>query len=182
MHTDINRSFMRKILFILLLCPLLSVSQEPKPLYKNDTLYATCGYKIYKGLTLQFGNGTGKNGKFRYIKINNHVSYAALVNNFIVVTEMKKFWVSRADIAYVQITGAIIFKDNSKGAVDMDIAFDLAIENSPGLPGELLVPAEFKNNRRVILRNQLNRLFKLYTNGTINKTEYESQKKKLLEQ
>ena len=52
---------MKKLLMILLLCPLLLTAQNILPRFENDTLYTSSGYKIYKGLTLQFGNGTGEN-------------------------------------------------------------------------------------------------------------------------
>lgn len=173
---------MKKLIFPLLLCPFLSMAQEPKPEYKNDTLYATCGYKIYRGQTLQFGKGSGRNGKFRYINIKNSVPYASLANNTIVVTDLLNFGISSLDNAYIEIIGTIVFKDGSKGTVDIHMAFDLAIENSPGLTSELVVPDEFRNNSRVYLKNDLNKLFSLYRNGKIKKKEYEERKKKLLEQ
>ena len=58
-------------------------AQDPKPSYNNDTLYTTCGYKIYKGQTLQFEKGTGKKGQFRFINITNGIAAVSLKNNSI---------------------------------------------------------------------------------------------------
>ena len=173
---------MKKLGFILLLFPLLLPAQEPKPSFKNDTLYATCGFKIYKGLVLQFGKGSGKKGTFRFIKIKNGVSYHSLAENSITVREVKNFGVTEPGTGTIEITGTIIFKDNSKGIIELEMYFDRAIENSPDLPDELIVPTQFKNSSRVNLLNELNRLFNLYKNGQITKADYEEQKKKLLEQ
>jgi hypothetical protein len=173
---------MIKVLFTLLLSPLLSAAQDPKPSYQADTLYATCGYKFYKGQTLHFAKGTGKKGKFRYVTITNGIAATSLINNSIMVKELKNVQISPIDAGYVEIIGNIIFKDGSKGAVEIHLAFDKAIENNPNLPSELAVPPEFRNSSRVILHRELNNLFKLYASGTISKTDYEAQKKKLLEQ
>ena len=81
---------MRKLLLILLLNPILLVAQDPKPSYKNDTLYTTCGYKIYKGQTLHFAKGTGKKGQFRFIAIKNGISAASLINKSIVVKRIER--------------------------------------------------------------------------------------------
>ncbi len=171
---------MRMLLFILMLCPLISGAQDPKPSYKNDTLYTTCGYKIYKGQTLHFNKGTGKNGKFRYISIKNGIAIHSLSNNSIVVKEMKRVVISPLDAGYVDMTGTITFKDGSRGIIEIQIAYDEAIENVPDLPSELAVPPEFRNSSRVILHQKLNKLFKLYVTGVISKAEYEAEKGKLL--
>ncbi len=173
---------MIKVLFTILLSPAMLTAQEPKPYYKNDTLYTTCGYKIYTGQLLQFAKGTGAKGKFRFVKINNDIPAGTLTNNSIVVKDLKNFGIPSHNNGHIELTGTIIFKDSSKGNIDITLAFDRAIENSPDLPTELVVPAECRNNSKIIFYNKLDKLFKLYAMGTITKTEYEAQKKKLLEQ
>ena len=173
---------MIKILFTLLLSPSLLSAQDPKPSYKSDTLYTTCGYKIYVGQTLHFAKGTGKKGQFKYVSMLNGISVGSLANNSIVVKELRNVAVTPLDVGYVDIVGAIVFKDGSKGTVELHMAFDQAIENNPNLPGELVVPLKFRNSSRVMLHQQLNKLFKLYASGAISKTEYEVQKDKLLKQ
>ena len=173
---------MIKVLFTLLLCPLMATAQDPKPSYTNDTLYTTCGYKIYKGQTLHFTKGTGKKGQFRFITIMNGIPVSSINNNSIAISELKYVKILPLDVGYVHIIGSIIFKDSTKGTVELQIAFDKAIENDPNLPSELAVPPEFRNSSRVILHQQLNKLFKLYASGAISKTEYETQKNKLLKQ
>jgi len=84
------------------------------------------------------------------------------------------------DDGYAGIYGIITFKDNSKAIIQIQLAYDKAIENSPDLPTELAVPAEFRNSNRVILHRQLNELFKLFLSGAISKKEYEERKTKLL--
>ena len=173
---------MIKVLFTLLFSPIILAAQDPKPAYKNDTLYTTCGYKIYRGQTLHFAKGTRKKGQFRYISIKNGIAVGSLTNNSIVIKELRNIVLWPLDAGYVDIVGSITFKDGSKGIIEIQMAFDKAIENDPGLPSELTVPPEFRNSSRVILHQKLNKLFKLYVSGIISKTEYEAEKKKLLEQ
>lgn len=172
---------MIKVLYTLLLSPLIMTAQDPKPVYKNDTLYATCGFAFYKGQTLHFAKGTGKKGQFRYVTITNGIAPGSLKNNSVVVTALKKVDITTPDAGYVDIIGSIIFKDHSKGKIEIHIVFDKAIENDPGLPSELTVPTEFRNSSRVILHRELNRLFNLFATGAISKTDYETQKSRLLE-
>lgn len=172
---------MKKLIFILLVYPLTTAAQEPKPVYTNDTLYTTCGYTIYVGRKLQFAKGTGKHGKFRFISIKNGIPAASLVNNSIIVSGMKNFKLAAPGEATIDITGAIVFKDGTKGSIELHISFDRAIENIPALPTELEVPASFRNSSKVLLVQELNKLLKLYAIGAINKTDYEAQKKSLLQ-
>ena len=179
LKATIKLFFMIKALFTILLNPLIVAAQDPKPAYKNDTLYTTCGYKIYKGQALHFAKGTGKKEQFKYVTIKNHVAPASIANNSVVVKELKNIQISPMDEGYVDIMGAIIFKDGSTGAVELHIMFDKAIENVAHLPSEIIVPVEFRNSSRVLLHQQLNKLFKLFVPGAISKTAYEAQKKKL---
>ena len=65
---------MKKLLFTLMLCPLLSTAQNNLPGFLNDTLTTSGGYKIYKGQILHFATGTSAAGYFNYIKF--HTSMA----------------------------------------------------------------------------------------------------------
>ena len=57
---------MNKLLFILLLCPLISSAQKFLPRFENDTLYTSSGYTIYKGQILHLANGTAAAGYFKF--------------------------------------------------------------------------------------------------------------------
>jgi hypothetical protein len=173
---------MKKLLSCLLICPLISIAQKPLPRYENDTLYTTSGYKIYKGQTLQFGKGTRSDGRFRYVNIKSETFSAALANNSIVIKKMKNFGISALGNGYIEIIGSIKFKDGSKGFIDIHMAFDRAIENSPDLPSELIVPDEFRNKPKGSIAEEIKRLNELYKDGILTKEEFEAQKKKLLEQ
>jgi len=172
---------MKTILLILLSFPLLSTAQRSQSKFENDTLYTSSGFKIYKGQTLHFGKGTRKNGKFRYINIKSETAATSLANNSIVVKQLKNYGISQLGNGYIEIIGSIVFKDGSKGYVDIHMAFDHAIENSPNLPSELIVPAEFRNKPTFSVADELDKLNKLYQDGILTKEEFESQKKKLLE-
>ncbi len=55
---------MLKILLALIFSTKVLHAQK-LPRFENDTLYTSCGYKIYKGKKLSFAEGTGKDGNFR---------------------------------------------------------------------------------------------------------------------
>lgn len=173
---------MKKLLFSLLLCPLLLTAQNLLPRFENDTLYTSSGYKIYKGKTLQFGNGTGDNGNFRFIDIRDGQTSYGLANRSFVVKKLKYFNYSVWRISSIVLTGAFIFKDGSKNFMEIMLIFDKAIENELELPSELIVPAEFRNKQILSIAWEIRRLYELYKKGDISKENFELQKKKLLEQ
>jgi hypothetical protein len=130
----------------LLLCmlPLFVLAQKQVPRLENDTLYTKSGFKIYTGQTLHFAKGTGKDGKFRFIKIKNEIPETKLTDNLIVVKKMKNFGISVLGNAYIEIIGSIVFKDGSRGSVDLHMAFDNAINGYEGFKNEVIVPEEFR--------------------------------------
>jgi hypothetical protein len=174
---------MKCILFLLLWMPAISIAQTPPhSRYVNDTLYTTSGFKIYKGQTLYFGKGTGRDGKFKYINIKSETPPTSLANNSIVVKKLKNYGVSILGNGYIEIIGHIVYKDGSKGSVDIHMAFDRAIEDALDIPSELIVPDEYRNKKRPSVADEIEKLDKLYKKGTITKEEFEAEKKKLLEQ
>ena len=176
---------MKKLLFTLLICPLLSIAQKTVPRLENDTVYTTSGYKIYKGQVLQFANGTAENGNFRFVKIRHNggiFTTSRIENARILVRKLSHYEISGLGNHYVRIDGALIHKVGSKEKIELTINFDRAINNFTGLPGELIVPDEFKNNQTGSgVADELIKLNKLYKEGIITKEEFEALKKKLIE-
>ena len=154
---------------------------QTQPKFENDTLYTTCGYKIYKGLNLQFGKPTG-HGEFRYVNIKNKVTAQRLQHHSIFVKELKDFGMSALGNGYITIRGSVMINGNEREEIVVHIAFDHAIENLIGIPSELIVPNEFKGKRKIIASDEIERLTKLYQSETISLEQLEFQKKKLLEQ
>ncbi len=193
---------MIKFLFTLLLCPLLSTAQKMLPRFENDTLYISGGYKIYKGQILHLANGTSAAGYFRYIKFHSSMiknNTYILQNSTILVSKLKGYKNSGADIN-IRILGTVTYKDGKKEEADIIIEFERAIESFAGQPGELTVPEEFKIKRtetvtaemkkqttpddikKILIADEIKKLFDLYKAGALTKEEYEALKKKLLEQ
>jgi hypothetical protein len=173
---------MKELIFAMLICPLISNAQKPVPRFENDTLYTSSGYKIYKDLTLQFGNGTGDNGNFRYIDVKSGKFSYRLANRSFIVKKLRQFENSVFRIGRIELVGSFIFKDGTKTYMEIMLIFDKAIENELELPGELIVPAEFRNKQILSIAWEIRRLYELYKKGDISKAGFESQKKKLLEQ
>lgn len=137
---------MKPVLLFLLLCPLLSAAQY-KSRFANDTLYTSCGFKIYPGQTLKFGKASSAQG-FRYVTIMNGVAIRSLENNSFVVKDLSQYGHSIFGFATIEITGSIAFRDGSKGTISINTAFDQAIGSRlPGTTSELILPEEFQINR-----------------------------------
>lgn len=203
---------MKKIIFILLLSPLLSLAQNHLPRFENDTLYSSGGYKIYKGQVLQLANGTSAAGYFRFVKFHSGMARNdtyTLQNSTILVSNLRQFKSSASDNYSIRVTGTATRKDNSKLEVDIILDFEKAIQGADGLTAELSVPAEFKSRplatvsaepkkqsvpeevikqpvpddlKKLLVADEIKKLFDLYKAGALTKEEYEARKKKLLEQ
>jgi len=176
---------MQKLVFILLLCPLISTAQKPVPRFENDTLYTTSGYKIYKGQIIQLASGTAENSKFRFIKYNGSINLEAerFQNTSILVKKLSDYKISGLGNRYIGISGTVTYRDGSKSKIEIDLNFDKAINNFAGLPAEIVVPEEFRNKvpEGGGIVDEIERLFRLYKEGAITKEEYETLKKKVIE-
>ena len=136
---------MKQFVLLILFCPLMLSAQEKKHRFENDTLYTSCGFKIYKGQTLHFGKTANDFIGFRYISLKNEVHAASLENNSVVVNELSKYGLSPTGSASINVTAAIVYKDGSKGTVNFSLAFDLAIGSRlPGISSEVIVPEKFR--------------------------------------
>jgi len=153
-----------------------------KPAFADDTLYTSCGFKIYKGQVLQFGTTTGNRGKFRYVNIITGITHHSLEDRQLRVKELKAFGLSVLGNAYITIIGTLIVNNADRMDIEIHLAFDHAIENIPGVPSELVVPDEFRNRLRKDTQAEMKRLEEFYLNNKITKEEFEAIRKKLLEQ
>jgi hypothetical protein len=199
---------MKKLLLILLLCPLLSSAQ---PRFENDTLYTSGGYKIYKGQTLHLANGTSDAGYFRFIKFHSSMSRNdsyILQNSSFLVSKLKGSNNSIENNQSIRLSGIVTYNNNTKAEVELVLDFEKAIESVNGLAPELTVPEEFRNKRvqtaavetkkqivadepkkqdapadikKLLVADEIKKLFDLYKAGALTKEEYEAQKKKLLD-
>ena len=203
---------MKKLLFTLLLSPLLSSAQNNTPRFENDTLTTSGEYKIYKGQILHLANGSSAAGYFRYIKFHSSMAKNntyILQNGTILVKNLKGYKYSGPEDNNIRISGTATYKDGKQEEVDIMMNFERAIRGSDGLPPELLVPEEFRTSetqmltkelkkrtapvetkkqlltddlKKIIVADEIKKLFDLYKAGALTKAEYESQKRKLLQQ
>ncbi len=174
---------MKKLLFVLFISPLMLFGQKSSPRFENDTLYTSCGFKIYKGQTLKFSRGTGLGGSFRYIRLASGWHESILTNNQCVVKKLKRYNITSLGNAYIFVVATLTYKDGSKGDINFNMAFDHAIEGTPGfISSEVIVPEEFKNKPNISVSDEISKLYKLYQDSILSKEEFEIQKKKLLAQ
>ncbi|MEO6254925.1 MAG: hypothetical protein ABIO79_16560 [Ferruginibacter sp.] len=133
---------MKQLLLLAFLSPLFSVAQQKTHRFQNDTLYTSCGFKIYPGQTLQIGKRASDFIGFRYLSKLSTLA-TSLENNSVLVRELSGYGYSPTGSATINITAAIVYRDGSKGLVSFTLAFDLAIgRRLPGTSSELIVPQE----------------------------------------
>lgn len=203
---------MKKLVTTFLLCPLFSAAQGNMPRFENDTLTTSGGYKIYKGLTLQFNTGTSAAGYFTFIKFHQSMvknNTYILQNGSMLVKNLRNYKYSNADNNSIRISGTITYKDGKQEEGDIVLNFERATENYDGQPSELNIAEQFKRQpglvvkpepktkqpvaaeapkqtapddlRKILVADEIKKLFDLYKAGALTKEEYETQKKKLLD-
>ena len=133
---------MKQLLFLSILCPLLSAAQNKTHRFEKDTLYTSSGFKIYEGQILHIGKRASDFIGFRYISKISTVT-TSLENNSVVVKELSHYGSSPTGSAEIDVKAAINYRDGSKGLVRFTLAFDLAIGSRlPGTTSELILPKE----------------------------------------
>jgi hypothetical protein len=201
---------MKPILFTLLLFPLLSLAQN-LPRFENDTLTTSGGYKIYKGQTVRLAKGTSEAGYFNFVKFHQNQAKNntyTLENSSVLVKGIKAFKYTSPDNNSIRITGTLTYKDGKQEETDLLVNVERATEDFNGLPSELNVPEQFKRKtgqpvikaevkqpaaavpqqqtapddiKKLLVADEIKKLFDLYKAGALTKAEYEMQKKKLLD-
>ena len=172
---------MKKIVIALLLSPIICLAQKPVPCLEGDTLFTTSGFKMYKGQTLQLTKGTAKGGNFRFIRSAWNAEGITLTGSLITIKQFKKLVITPLGNGYIYVKVKVVYHDGSKGGGELKINFDKAIQPFADLPGEIVVPDEFKVKTATgTVEEEMAKLNKLYQDSIITKEEFEAQKKKLL--
>lgn len=182
---------------------MLAASQNPVSHLENDTVFTASGYKIYKEQLLQLSSGTSEAGYFNFLKfhstMNRNDTYI-LQNGTVKVNKIKSFKGSGPGSYSTRLFGIATLKEGRQMEVDLVIDLDKAIGSEPA---EIRVPAEFKNKpvaslpvavtkqetkvetpgdiKKILIADELKKLFELYKQGAMTREEYEAQKKKLLD-
>lgn len=145
-----------------------------KPAFENDTLYTSCGFKIYNGQYLEIGQATGFGGRFRYVNILTPIDHSKVETERILVLEIKGLSFTLQGNAYIDIAGELALKNKRPKLLEIHLAFDHAIENIPGIPSEVVVPDEFKGKLKRDAVAELARIETLYHSKIITKEELEA--------
>jgi hypothetical protein len=141
---------MKKLFPLVLLAPLISLAQKSLPRFENDTLFTSCGYKIYNGQLLHLANGTSSAGYFKFLKFHfnqGKTNTYSLQNGSILVNKLKNYKNTGDGNSSIRIFGMATYQDGTKEDVDIILNFDRAIENYAGQPAEIIVPNEFANKQ-----------------------------------
>jgi len=152
------------------------------PVFENDTLYTSCGYKIYPGQLLQFGRATGGRQRFEYVNIKSRTMPGTLQNNKVLISKLKDYGISNLGHGYITVTGILYVNNNERGPIEMHIAFDLAIENLPGIPSEIVVPERFRKRLKPDPEKDIPRINRLYEDDIISREELDAVREWLLKQ
>ncbi|HMK04824.1 MAG TPA: hypothetical protein VK489_11555 [Ferruginibacter sp.] len=155
---------------------------SPDPSFDYDTLYTSCGYKIYPGQLLQFGKATGGRQRFNYVNIKTRTMPGTLQNNQVLINKLTDYGISKLGNGYITIMGTLYVNNNERGPIELHVAFDLAIENLPGIPSEIVVPERFRKRRQPDPEKDIARINRLYEDDIISREELDAVKEWLLKQ
>ncbi|MBL7703254.1 MAG: hypothetical protein JNM14_13465 [Ferruginibacter sp.] len=153
-----------------------------KPAFENDTLFTSCGFKIYKGQYLEIGQTTGFAGRFRYLNILTPVDHGILEKERVLVLDISGFGFTLQGNGFAYIAVELARKNKRPKGLEMHLSFDQAIENIPGIPSELVVPDGFRGILKKDPLTELERIENLYHSKIITKAELDAATKKLAAQ
>jgi hypothetical protein len=185
--------------YILVLASLFAVnysfSQDTLTHMQDDVLITQSGYIIKEKQMLKIGTGTMPDGDFKYIRIaaTSLMQYTGTnrgavnsANSLSARNKGYEYKVVRIDKRGTKKHGFTYYPVINVGAMRYDIDIDNAIAS-----GELVVPDEYRPKTTPIVvqvkqnlsvADELAKLKKLFDEGVLTKEEYETQKKKLLDQ
>ena len=131
-----------------------------------------------------------------------------LQNGTMLVKSLKAYKYSNADNNSIRIAGTITYKDGKKEEADILLNFERATQDYDGQASELNIAEAFKRKatetvreeikkqpaavaepkkqtapddlRKILVADEIKKLFDLYKAGALTKEEFEAQKKKLL--
>jgi hypothetical protein len=176
---------MKKTVYLLLLIPSLCFSQIKAPKFEHDTLYSTCGYNLYKGQQVHILNGSAKK-KFRFLR---SIDYSGYLNDLrLTITDIKNYSVSSLGNGYITFVGSVTFKDGSKGRIKLKMNFERAMRPFADFPSEIEVPEQYRaalgeaSSGKTSVADEIRKLKELLDEGAITREEFDTQKKKLLNQ
>ncbi|MBL7703219.1 MAG: SHOCT domain-containing protein [Ferruginibacter sp.] len=167
-------------------------------IYKGQTLQfgtgtSAAGYFNF----IKFHQGMAKNNTY------------TLQSGTMLVKNLKAYKYSGPDNNSIRIAGTVTYKDGKKEEADILVNFERATEDYDGQPSELNIAEQFKRKpgqatvkqetkkqpaaaepqkqstpedlKKILVADEIKKLFDLYKAGALTKEEYEAQKKKLLE-
>jgi hypothetical protein len=167
-------------------------------IYKGQTLQFGTGTSAAGYFTfIKFHQNMAKNNTY------------TLQNGTMLVKNLRAYKYSSGDNNSIRIAGTITYKDGKKEEADILVNFERATEDYDGQPSELIVPEQYKRKpgsttvkqetkkqpvavepqnqnapddlRKLLVADEIKKLFDLYKAGALTKEEYEAQKKKLLD-
>jgi len=178
------------ILFILVAANSAVNAQQAAPKLQGDSLYTTSGFVIGKGQRIKLGLGTMPDGDFKFVRINS----ASLFHNTEISNYASGYNANSANSMNRRNTGRefTVAKLEKRGDEKHGYSYyvvlaglprhEVDIENAIA-SGEVVVPAQYKprTSLQVSVADELGKFKKLLDEGTLSKAEYETAKKKLLD-
>jgi hypothetical protein len=191
---------MKKIILLFIVFSTISVFGQKESKFENDILTTSTGFQIKEGDKLKLGIGSADDGAFNFIRVNANSLFRTYSPNGLNTRGAAANNALPSNYSGLNIEVAKIEKRGSQKRgyvyyaivkVGSMIRYEMDVENAI-LKEEIIIPDEFKPlskktqnvvevKQQISLADELTKLKKLQDDGVLTKEEYESQKKKLLE-
>jgi hypothetical protein len=166
---------------------------QTNPVFENDTLKTSTGFKVYEGLDLKIGTGSMNDGDFKFIRTNasSLFNYSSTAGYQGLANQANSFKRSNSGLSFKvkkvmprgnKKNGFVYYAKIGNGMINYEIDLENAIRS-----GEILVPEEFmpkqksENQNSETKYDQLRKIKELKDSGVLSEEEYQKEKDKIME-
>lgn len=164
------------------------------PVFENDTLKTSTGFKIYEGLDLKIGTGSMNDGDFKFIRTNaaSLFNYSSTTGYQGLANQANSFKRSNSGLSFKikkvmprgnKKNGFVYYAKIGTGMINYEIDIENAIRS-----GEIVVPEEFMPKEKSQAQNsetkydKLKKIKELKDSGVLSEEEFQKEKDKIMEQ
>ncbi|MGL6126771.1 Short C-terminal domain-containing protein [Chryseobacterium ureilyticum] len=183
---------MKQVLLIFTLLIFGISYSQTAPIFENDTLVTSTGFKVYEGLDLKIGTGSMNDGDFKFIRTNasSLFNYSSTTGYQGLANQANSFKRSNSGLTFKvkkimprgnKKNGFVYYAKIGSGLMNYEVDLENAIRS-----GEVIVPDEFlpkEKSQHINSETKYDRLKKikeLKDSGVLSEEEFQKEKDKIM--